>query len=175
VNVPGFAIASLESVRRTMALSLDGASPEQLTWRPDPEANPMGWLAWHTARMQDWRIAALAGAEQVWVADGWHTRFEMPADPEDTGLGHTATQVDAVPAADGALLLGHFDAVFERTREYLDSLAHGAVSEPAAGPARELPATVGGILVRVINGQLQHVGQLAYVRGLIEKRRWFPA
>jgi hypothetical protein len=36
------------------------------------------------------------------------------------------------------------------------------------------PVTVGVRLVSVVNDCTQHVGQMAYVRGLIENRRWLP-
>ena len=36
------------------------------------------------------------------------------------------------------------------------------------------PVTVGVRLVSVVNDCTQHVGQAAYVRGLIENRRWLP-
>jgi Protein of unknown function (DUF664) len=36
------------------------------------------------------------------------------------------------------------------------------------------PVTVGVRLISVVNDCTQHVGQMAYLRGLIEDRRWFP-
>jgi hypothetical protein len=35
-------------------------------------------------------------------------------------------------------------------------------------------ATVGERLLVVVNGNMQHVGQAGYVRGLNEGRRWHP-
>ena len=29
---------------------LDGLAPDALHWRPGPDANPIGWLAWHIGR-----------------------------------------------------------------------------------------------------------------------------
>jgi hypothetical protein len=36
------------------------------------------------------------------------------------------------------------------------------------------PVTVGVRLVSVVNDCTQHAGQLAYVRGVLEGRRWLP-
>ena len=36
------------------------------------------------------------------------------------------------------------------------------------------PVTVGVRLVSVVNDCTQHVGQIAYVHGLLENRTWFP-
>ena len=32
---------------------LDGLRPDELLSRPDPDANSIGWLVWHLARVQD--------------------------------------------------------------------------------------------------------------------------
>jgi hypothetical protein len=36
------------------------------------------------------------------------------------------------------------------------------------------PVTVGVRLTSVVNDTTQHIGQMAYIRGLIEDRKWFP-
>jgi hypothetical protein len=36
------------------------------------------------------------------------------------------------------------------------------------------PVTVGVRLVSVVNDTQQHIGQLSYVRGLLEGKRWLP-
>ena len=41
-------------------------------------------------------------------------------------------------------------------------------------PQWDPPVTVGVRIVSVIADCLQHVGQMAYVRGLIENRHWLP-
>ena len=28
-------------------------TPEELTWRPGPDANPIGWILWHMLRVED--------------------------------------------------------------------------------------------------------------------------
>ena len=32
---------------------VDGLDAEQLSWRPGPAANSIGWLVWHLTRVQD--------------------------------------------------------------------------------------------------------------------------
>ena len=64
-----------ESLRRVV----DGLTPDQLAHRTAPEANPIGWLAWHLVRVQDDHVADVAGREQVWTADGWADRFGLAA------------------------------------------------------------------------------------------------
>jgi hypothetical protein len=45
-------------------------TPDQLSFRIDPDANTIAWLIWHLTRVQDDHIAGAMGAEQLWTADG---------------------------------------------------------------------------------------------------------
>lgn len=173
MDVADFITGALTTVRSTVALTLEGLTPEQLAHRPGAESNPVGWLIWHMARMQDRGIAAVTGEDQLWVRDRWHERYGMPADPQNTGMGHDAARVSAFAAPDTATLLQHFDAVLNRTRNYLSGLDPDDLDRVIDTPPPA--ATVGERLISVVNGNMQHVGQASYVRGLIEQRRWYPS
>ena len=56
----------------------------------------------------------MAGREQVWIADGWVERFDLPFDRARHGYGHSSDEVAAVRAP-AELLLGYYDAVHEQT------------------------------------------------------------
>jgi hypothetical protein len=153
---------------------LNGISVEQLVFRPGAESNPIGWLAWHLTRVQDDHVADLAGREQAWIADGWHQRFGRAADPHDVGFGNSAAEVAAFQPQSPELLREYFDAVHARTLEFLRTLEAAELDRELDEPQWATPVTVGVRLVSVIEDCLQHVGQMNYVRGLIEKRRWLP-
>jgi hypothetical protein len=91
---------------------------EQLTWRADPDANTIAWLVWHLTRVQDDHVAAVAGFEQVWTAQGWAERFALPFDVRETGYGHGSDDVAAV-RAEATLLTGYLDATHQQTLRYL--------------------------------------------------------
>jgi len=156
-----------EEFRRT----LDGLTAEQLTYLPNDQANSIAWLAWHLTRVQDDHVSDLAGRPQAWLSEGWHARFGKPANAGDTGFGDSASAVAALRPESAQLLLDYFGVVHARSQDYLRGL-------DAADLDRELdeqwdpPVTVGVRLVSVIADCLQHVGQMAYVRGLIEQRHW---
>ena len=153
---------------------LNGLDASQLTWRPGEQANTIAWLIWHLTRVQDHHLSSLAGREQAWTSDGWHRKFGKPADPEETGQRYTAEQVAAV-RCEPALLLDYFDAVYARSLEYLKSLAPEDLDRELDEPRWNPRPTVGVRLVSVIGDNLQHAGQAAYLRGLVEDRHWFPA
>src|SRR5438309_9545892 len=84
-----------------MRQSLQGLTAEQLVFRPHEEANSIGWLAWHLARVMDDHMSDLAGRQQAWIVDGWHQRFDKPADPHEVGFGDSAAQVPALRPSNG--------------------------------------------------------------------------
>lgn len=146
----------------------EGLSAEQLAHRPGPgeKGNPIGWLVWHLARVQDDHIADLAGLEQVWRAQGWQGRLGLPFPPEDTGFGHSGEQVAQARFDGPAALLGYVDAVHEQTAGFVAGVTPeqlGRVVDERWDPV----VTLGVRLVSIINDDQQHVGQAAYVRGLL--------
>src|ERR1700724_1876659 len=69
--------------------AIEGLSREEIVSQPAPSANPVAWLVWHAARVQDHHVAEIIEARQVWL-DGWGERFGLPADPSNTGSGPSA-------------------------------------------------------------------------------------
>ncbi|WP_329008205.1 DinB family protein [Micromonospora rifamycinica] len=146
--------------------AVDGLSPDELCRAPGEGANPVGWLVWHLTRIQDQQVAELSGADQVWVTGDWAARFGLPADPADTGFGHTPEQVAAVRPQSAEALVGYHGAVAERTRGFLAGL-RPADLDRVVDEHWDPPVTLGVRLVSVVSDDLQHVGQAAYLRGLL--------
>lgn len=144
---------------------VDGLAPNQLAERVD-DSNSIAWLVWHLSRVQDDHIAAAAGSNQVWTEDGWEARFGLPFDADATGYGQTTEEVSAVRVSAGELLTGYFDAVHARTLEYVRDLSEAALAE-VIDDAWDPPVTLASRLVSVTNDCTQHVGQAAFLRGLL--------
>ena len=174
MHVPEFVGQALDHIQEDLQISLDGMTPKDLTFRPTPEANSMAWIAWHVARAQDVRFSRLMNRNQLWTDDDWYARFSLPADPGDVGRGHTDEQVAAVRPPDVETLKGYCRAAHERARAYVNSLRPDAWDRTVDNPEDGSSTTVGAILLHTVHGGLEHVGQLAYVRGLVERRHWFP-
>jgi uncharacterized damage-inducible protein DinB len=144
---------------------VDGLTEDQLASRPGPEANPIAWLVWHQARVQDDHVAEVAGLEQVWTAQGYADRFGLPFDKAATGYGQTSAQVAQVRAS-GDLLASYARAVHEQTLAFLDTLTEEDLDR-VVDRRWNPPVTLGVRLVSVVNDDTQHVGQAAYVRGML--------
>lgn len=143
-----------------------GLTPEQLRWAPADGANTIAWLVWHLARIQDDHVSDVLGEEQVYVTGDWAPRFGLKADPSETGYGHSAAEMQAVRPERWQTLVDYYMAVHERTLDYLGGRSDvdlDRVVDEAWDPA----VTLGVRLVSVINDDLQHAGQAAYVRGLL--------
>jgi uncharacterized damage-inducible protein DinB len=154
-------------VRETVHRVVDGLTEDQLAQRVDDGANTIAWLVWHLTRIQDDHVADAAGTAQAWTEDGWADRFGLPFDPYDTGYGHTPEDVAAVRVESADLLTGYHDAVHDRTVKYVSTLTDGDL-ERVVDRAWDPPVTLGVRLISVISDDLQHAGQAAYVRGLLE-------
>jgi hypothetical protein len=146
---------------------VDGLSSDRLAQRIAPWANPIGWLAWHLLRVQDDHVADVAGREQVWTAEGWADRFALDLDVSATGYGFDDTEVDRVRVPSADLLLGYSDAVHARTAEFLRGPDADDL-ERVVDESWDPPVTLAVRLVSVLSDDLQHLGQVAYVRGLLD-------
>ncbi|MFD0203795.1 MULTISPECIES: mycothiol transferase [Saccharothrix] len=154
-------------VRESVERMLDGLTPDQLTHRVGGTANPIAWLVWHLTRVQDDHVADVAGTEQVWTADDWAERFDLPLSTDDTGYGHDSDQVAAVTAPSD-LLLGYHRAVHERTETYVRALSAEDLTR-VVDESWDPPVTLAVRLLSVIEDDLQHVGQAAFVRGVLSR------
>ncbi len=161
-------VDAFERVRDGVHPAANGLTPDELAWRPAAEANSIAWLVWHLTRVQDDHVAALSGRPQAWTGEGWLERFALPLDPADTGYGHDPGTVGLV-TADARTLLDYFEDVHGRTLAYLGTLDDADLARQV-DRSRQPAVTVAGRLVGVVVDDLQHVGQAAYVRGLLPRR-----
>ena len=146
--------------------AVEGLDLAHITNPTTPGSNPIAWLVWHLARVQDHHIAELLDAEQVWISGGWAPRFGLDPDPQNTGYGHSAQRVASVRPERPAVLLEYLDAVDARTREMLEHVTPEDLDR-VVDRRWDPPVTLGVRLVSVADDCLQHAGQAAYVRGLL--------
>ena len=160
-------VDALERVKESVHSTVEGLDRRALAYRVDADANPIGWLVWHLTRVEDDHLAGVAGSEQVWTTQGWADRFALPLEPHDIGYGHGTDQVASVDV-EADLLLGYHDAVHDRAVEFLRTLTDEDL--PRIVDRRwDPPVTLAVRLVSVVNDCSQHIGQAAFVRGLVDR------
>jgi uncharacterized damage-inducible protein DinB len=158
-----------DRVRGVVHRVIGGLDTDQLTARLEGRANPIGWLVWHLTRVQDDHLAEVTGAEQVWTAQGWAGRFGLPYPVGATGYGHGPEEVAAFAVSSGELLTGYYDTVHAQTVDYVSGLTDTDLDR-VVDPSWDPPVTLGVRLVSVLADDLQHAGQAAYARGLLDAR-----
>jgi hypothetical protein len=155
-------------IREIVHQVLNGLTQAELDFRLDPAANSIAWLIWHLTRVQDDHIAGASGLEQVWLAGGWEERYGLPLDPGDIGYGNDADEVGVVRVP-GDLLASYHDATCEQTISFLRGLTD-ADMDKVVDRSWNPPVTMAVRLISVLSDDLQHAGQAAFVKGILERR-----
>jgi uncharacterized damage-inducible protein DinB len=155
-------------IHDTALAAIDGLSDDQLAQRPTPDANSIAWLVWHLTRVQDDHVADVAGAEQVYTAQAFAARFDLPFGDDATGYGFSSEDV-ARTRASAELLGDYLRAVTSATTSYLSTLQDDDFDR-VVDEGWDPPVTLAVRLVSVVSDDLQHAGQAAYARGLLTKR-----
>ena len=152
---------------------LDGLTMDDLHKRPAPDANTIGWLLWHTARSYDRTVGDVMYGEQLWIKDKWYVKFNRKPDFNDTGYLHSFEEVGNLRIPDIETLRDYQRAVTQASIEYVKKLTEEELDRDC--PLSTHPgttATAGMRIIGNINDCYQHLGQAAYVRGLITKQGW---
>ncbi len=149
---------------------VQGLDADELRWAPDEQSNPIGWLVWHLTRVQDDHLAGVGECEQVWQSAGFADEFALPYDRRDIGYGQSAADVRAFPSVAPGLLLDYHAATHRLTVRVVEGLTDEGFAR-IVDRRWTPPVTAAVRLVSVVNDITQHLGQAAYLRGVIERRR----
>ncbi|MDE2786342.1 MAG: DinB family protein [Chloroflexota bacterium] len=158
-----FIVDALEKENGFLMEALDGLGPGELAWQPGADANSIGWILWHMVRVEDMWIQFFAQFQtELWETEGWHEKFGLPT--RDNGFGHTSEQVNNFPGVDLDEFLRYRASVRQATLAYLDTLTPDDMERV---PRERRPEMSLGAMFRQIIGEMyQHVGHIAYLRGL---------
>ena len=143
--------------------AVNDLSPEELSWRIGPKANPIGWILWHMLRVEDmWFQFFIQRKPEIWERDGWNDKFSLPT--RDNGFGHTQNQVAMFPSLDRDELMRYGVAVRAETLEYLKGLGPDDFN---LVPREQRPdMSIGAIFRQVVGELYQHQGHISYLKGL---------
>jgi Protein of unknown function (DUF664) len=161
-------VDAFDRIRDLVIQATDGLTPAELCHRIDPRSNTVAWLVWHLSRIQDDHVAPVADLPQVWHAQGWAERFALPFDRDANGYGQTSDEVGAVRPDSAAELIGYHEAVHQQTRSYVERLDDRDLDR-VVDERWDPPVTLAVRLVSVVSDNLEHVGQAAFIRGIIER------
>ena len=146
--------------------AVDDLDASQLAASPGEGSNTIAWLVWHLTRVPGPPHRRGHRRRPALGHRDWANRMGLEPDPTNTGYGHTAEQVATIRPPDGQVLTGYLAAVSARTRTFLGSLGPADLDR-VVDRRWDPPVTLGVRLVSIADDCLQHVGQAAYVRGLL--------
>ena len=146
-----------------LELALDGLTPEERRYQPTPESNHIDFIVWHMARVEDTLFnRAILRRADLWEREGWGERLGIVA--EGNGYRFSAEQATDLPDFPLDDLMHYYRSVRTELFEYIDSLSEEDL-DALPNPRRpEYP--VGETLKHIVVEEAQHVGQIAYIRGI---------
>ena len=144
--------------------ALAGLTAAERRFQPNAVANHIDFIVWHMARDEDGEIHTFAQrTSELWQRHAWYEKLGLPAG--DNGFGYTVEQVAALPRFDMTDCLAYYAAVRRATLQYLDGLS-AADLERCPHPEQRPGYSIGRMLTHLIVEGSQHLGQVAYLRGL---------
>ncbi len=168
MDVSALLVDSAGRVSEQVPEVVGGLEGDDLAWQPEPGANSIAWLVWHLTRVADEYSAEYVGSAPRWTAEGWFERFALPFGPEAHGYGQSADEVAQVRVS-AELLTGYHAAVAPVLAGLLGSLDQEALDR-VVDENWDPRVTLGVRLVSIVDDMVQHIGQAAYVRGMLDRR-----
>lgn len=165
---PAVAALLAGAVRRALGetiATVDGLGSDELHAVVHPQANTVGWIAWHVFRTADVIGARIRDGSELWLRRGLAGAWSLP--PEGNGSGQTTAEAQALrlPAAEALALYG---------RELRDELAEAAGALDEAGLARGVRAFGGreftaadALHTFVVLHTIRHQGEINVTRSLL--------
>lgn len=163
----------IEELARNVQEQVEGLSLDELTWRPDNEANSVGITVWHFSRWLDLlTVRALKNnppEEEQWFTRGWARKTGY--DPRGIGYaslgaltGYTQEEVSAVPTLAAADLLAYLHQVCDALLQHLRAMPVDALFQltPGLGGKRSPYQWVKPILM----GCFGHVGEIECLKAM---------
>ena len=91
----------------------------------------------------------------------------------DTGVGHSLEDVATFRSPDSSTLLEYHRVVLEQSKRYIkNKLSETELNREFDNPTYPTIPNVRTKLMRSINDNMQHVGQINYVRGMLKGWGW---
>ena len=154
---------ALDEYTDELRRAVEGLTPAERRFQPTPDSHHIDFVLWHMARVEDnWVQEFGRGVGSVWERGGWAAKLGLPE--QGNGWGYTAGQVAELPQFDLELLNEYAEAVRAGTIEFLDGLSPDDLDR-FPDPSRP-KACIGSMLSHVVVEESQHVGQVAYLRGI---------
>ena len=146
--------------------SLEGLTPQELSWKPNDEANSIGFTFWHLTRAEDVWINGIARkVPQVFERDGWAQKWNIPAG--DTGAGYDKEKLASFVTQPLEELWQFNRVVRGETLEYMKGITAPDFDLTIQTDNPRIQGyTIGRMFGHILCEVSQHLGHVRYLRGL---------
>lgn len=159
-------LSGLDEYLSALYKAIDGLSDAELNWQPSLESNSIIYLLWHMGRVEDnWINKVIGGNETVWVRDGWYEKF--PFSEEDYGKGYDKQDLANFPSIDKNLVIKFYGEQRKEILKVIERLSEEDLAKDYKRLSGELKKGY-WILGHLLVEESQHLGQVAYIRGMIK-------
>ena len=146
-----------------LEIALEGLTPEERRFQPTAESNHIDFIVWHMARVEDTLFnRAILRQPDIWERDGWGERLGITE--EGNGYRLSVEQANSLPEFSLDDLMEYYRSVRAEFAEYIDSLSEQELDNLPNPRRPEFP--IGETLKHIVVEEAQHVGQIAYIRGI---------
>ena len=156
-------------VHERLLAVVEDLSDEQLAWRPAPRAHSIGYALWHCARLDDNVRSDLTGTDPVWDQGGYARRWGHPE--SGVGTGWEDEQASSLPLPPKAEMLEYARRVFSEMDDWASEADDARLTETVRGRFAHGRETMkGDALIRSLDHDNRHLGEMEYIKGLLGLR-----
>ncbi len=164
MELKDYIVAEINGQKRNIDRVLKDLNQSEYGWRPASGCNSIGLILFHIARSEDMFVQArLQEKPQLWETEKWFLKLNVAEN--EAGAHYTIEQVNAFPVPQFKELTAYFNAVRQKTLDYLSSLKAADLDRKfAMPPFGEM--TVAGMFSLVVGHAAGHIGEMSYIRGI---------
>jgi hypothetical protein len=171
-SAAGFIAARAKMVHQQTSDIVASLSEDQLAWQPRPGAPAINFHLWHIARFADIvqaTVAPVVGqpAEEIWVRDGLHGAWGMPA-VDTLGWNSTGMGMDDDATADLPLPALALREYAHRAFAAADAVYAALDDDTFQTPLTDYfdkPRVAGDVLIGHLSHVSRHLGSMEALKG----------
>ncbi|MBL40991.1 MAG: hypothetical protein CL761_06720 [Chloroflexi bacterium] len=163
-------ISGLNEYLTALYKALDGLNIHELKWQPSLESNNIIYLVWHMARVEDnWINKILGGNQTIWEKNQWAKKLNIDQnlDDADYGKGYGKEDISNLPDMNIDQLKLFYKDQRKASLDVIINLKDEDLEKDYKRLTGELKKGY-WILGHVLVEESQHLGQIAYIRGMIK-------
>ena len=158
-------ISAVQEYYEALKKALNGLDKHELHWKPNLESNNIIFLVWHMSLVEDNLINKVLGRkEKIWISKDYYKKY--PSLKNETGYGFNLSQLKDFPMINIKWLMGYFEQVRNTTNKMIKNFTEQDLHNNFQFGSKKVKGF--WVLGRLIVEESQHLGQIAYIRGMLK-------